>query len=220
LASTLLFPAWAVDLTPVTNTIIERGMPAQTKLGSAVITARETVVDEMYPGGQKDRGVLVVLFDNASGFYLWLYYGLGVTTPLTPARMDPLASEEVIPFVADDRLVLFQKNPTGVWIQESFERAASPSDAMQRSLRSASEMLGEIGKGLQGSREQSFKTVRFTAVLGEEFITAPARPILGPLKLISVSKVDSGWEIVAEGRWKAKFTLNDKYEVTGAVRIQ
>jgi hypothetical protein len=103
-------------------------------------------------------------------------------------------------------------------ITESFEHADSLSDATVRALQSATLMLGEIERGTGGAYEKRFKEISLSA-LGPDFLSPKLSAAFGPIKLVGVSKLPSGWEILVEGQWKAKLTLNDKYELTSWVRL-
>jgi hypothetical protein len=204
-------------LKPVPFTTSDHGIHASTKLGDATADGRELLVDATYPSGRNGKGGVFVLFDKASGFFIWYYREIGKNEPQSPGMVETFTSDS-IPYVADDRLVVFLKRDSDISVRESFERADSLDDSMSRALKSAADLLGEIERGSQGSYYKSFKDVPLTP-LGRDFLGPKLSAAFGPIKLLSVSKLPSGWDILVQGQWKAKLTLNDKYETTGWEKI-
>src|SRR5258708_6993238 len=58
------------DIRPRGFSSIDRTMPLTTAVGQRILTFREIRTDVTLPSGKRNNGILLVLFDQASGFYL------------------------------------------------------------------------------------------------------------------------------------------------------
>lgn len=64
----------AQKLRSVAFSKIESGITTRTNNGPILLRGREQLVDVIYPSGRGAKGDVLVLFDHATGIFLWNYW--------------------------------------------------------------------------------------------------------------------------------------------------
>lgn len=217
LSMPLLLLAAKDQLIPIPGTRYDHGLPAATELGEVVISAREMLVDITYNDGRPRKGAIAILFDPATGHYLW-EFGLVIKDEKTSTMTRNYGTNARV-HIAGGALVHFAYRPPFLAAHESSGKAGSLDDAEAKSLAEATAQLPAKIVGRKDDRV----VVNLGQVMPQEFFMAgpgpDPSPIRGPGRIVSVSHKGNTWEFVLQGRWQQKITLDNKYRVTSAVRV-
>jgi hypothetical protein len=112
-------------------------------------------------------------------------------------------------------LFLFGEPPPRLFVRESTRHANSLDDAETKAIREIADQPAQ-----SGGREVELplpKDFFYRMDPLDPGVTATSNP--DPTKLTGVSQKDGNWEVLLENHWKAKVTLNDKYEITGWEKV-
>jgi hypothetical protein len=214
LSSSLSVALAANKLTPIAGTRYDHAVSAKTDLGDIVIAARETLVDVTYTDGRPRKGALMVLFDPASGRYLW-EFGPVPLTDKTASHMSGYGTTAHV-YVAGDRLVHFAFGHPYLMVHESPAKGNGIDDAEAKAL---AEATGRLPSKLTGKTDDRV-IINLGMLLPREFFLAcPLCSGPGPVKITAISHKGNTWEITLQGPWQEKITLNQKYAVTAIARI-
>ena len=202
------------ELKPDATTRYDRAISAATPHGEVQLAAREIQVDVLVPGKKISRGgALLVVFDPSSGYFLGRFGWI----PGYSNRLDLLAGFMLSStiYLDSDRIVSFTEGDGAVYIRESSKRAASLDDAEHKALQDATGHLADYA-----AYATSGSVVSLGYYLGRRFFSGPTDVRRVPVKLTNIERHGDEWQITVVGRWKARITLNDKYEVinTGQIR--
>jgi hypothetical protein len=170
------------ELRPDASTRDDFAISAATDLGDIQLPARELQVQIAFPGGKDASGHLLIFFDPVSGYTLrqFWYPSDGNAVPLKDALEACCKT-----YLAPDRLVLFNSVSGGIYIRECKAKATSMDDAESKALRdSVGDLDGYVAKMTGGPK------LSWIQALGEEFATEPGNSIVGPVKLLGVSRKD------------------------------
>ncbi len=201
-------------LTPIGSTKHDRGLPAKGDLGDSSITSREMLVDISYVDGRPRKGAFVVFFDAYSGRYLWEFGPVNQRE----ARSYMTAGYGTLGFVhiAADRLVLFAFARPFLVVHESFGKANSLDDAEAKAL---AEATGRLPAKLRGQKDDRVVIELSKWLPREFFLACDVCSGPGPSLVLNTTHKGNTWELILQGQWKQRVTLNNKYEVTGTARI-
>lgn len=199
-------------MTPISTTRYDHAVSAKTDLGDIVIATREMLVDVTYTDGRPRKGALLIFFNSSSGRYLW-QFGL-VPQRKKTSTMTRHYGTTVLVHAAGDRLVLFGFTGSLV-IHESLGKANGIEDAEAKALAEATSRLPAKLTGRTDDRV----IINLGKLLPLRFFAAERSPIVGPMKILDISHNNGGWELILQGQWKEKITLDNKYQFTGHTRI-
>lgn len=221
--TTFLFSALSVatamgQFRPIATTRIERAISAKTDQGEIFVTARKLLLDVALPKWPSGKGLLFVLFDSSSGYFLWSL-GRVPKTQQTAGTLDGSWTRSRF-YIAADRLVYFFFGQSDLLIMESRAKANNLNDAEGRALSEAARR-DPVTLGSYKSPDRVW--INIGKLLPRDgwrnFCAPPDQPICGPMKLVDVIHKGNTWEVIVEGQWQQKFTLDDKYQVTATARI-
>ncbi len=200
----------ARKVTPIPLTRSDGAIEVTTKDGRGFLATREMLAEVTYPD-RADKADVFIAFDKPRRLFFWIYRPLSRNGLQETALAQSLSAESRV-YLADDRLVLFVGGVrTTVAIHESSRRANSLEDAENRALRE----IGDLeGSGLA----RLYQDVPMP--LPRDFFAPKFSAAPGRFTLLGISRVDSKWELLVQGHWKAKIILDENYEVTGWKRIQ
>jgi hypothetical protein len=202
------------DLNPIPFTRGDHGISAITANGEVILAGREMLLDVTYPSGRAAKGDILVLFDKATGLFLWQYHALNPRESQTPQLAARLTDTSRV-YVGNDRLVVFTCRATPLYVLESSERADSLDDAEAKSLQAAREQLKEI----EGNGHGRAKPYEVSLPLPRDFFAPPFSAAPGKATITEVSRKDGKWELLLVGQWKAKVILDDKYQPISWERV-
>jgi hypothetical protein len=121
--------------------------------------------------------------------------------------------------VAADRLVYFLFGSPDLVVQESRAKANNLDAAEAKALAEA----GRQGLAVLAYKRSDRVFIDLKKLLphgvNQNFFAPPAQPINGPLKLLDVTHKGDTWELILQGQWQEKITLDDKYQVISTARI-
>jgi hypothetical protein len=189
---------------------------------------REILVDGNYPSGKPSRGNLLVVFDPSTGHFLWVcdIYWANPELLREPGRLPPhelrltksMQFNTKALYVYEDHIVAFTMDggPLGIYVRESAETAKDLDAAENEALRRVNRELAAF----ENDRMHGWRKVELSKHFGHDFLS-PKDPglIVGLPRLFDVAHNDN-WEIVLEGNWKARVTMNAKYEVVKVERVE
>ena len=201
------------QLSPIASTRYEHALPAKSDLGDISISAREMLLDTAY-GGKPRKGALLILFDPSSGRYLWEFGPVGQNEKASTHTVD--YGTIALAHVASDRLVIFAFARPFLLVHESLGKASGIDDAETRVL---AELSGQLPAKFTG-RHDDRVLINLGKLVGHEFLMACAMcqgP--GPSKILDIIHKGNTWEITLKGQWQEKIILDNKYQVTGALRL-
>jgi len=202
------------QINPIASTIQNHAVAAKTAGGDSLLTAREMLVDVTWPNGRTGRAAFLILFDPPSGLYLWEFGAVPLTDQMT--TMTPGIGRASL-YLAADRLIKFGfAYHWGLIVHESLNKANSIDDAQ---TKASSEVLGRL-PAIQALNPNDRVIISVRKQLPEEFFRRTPRSVkAGPFELVHVSQKDGNWEVIVEGSWQEKITLNSKYQIVGMARI-
>lgn len=217
----LLSPAVAADgLSPIANTRHEREVTAKSDGGDITIAHREMYVDILPHDGAPRKGALLVIFDAASGQYLYEWHPV----PIDEQKLTISSGygSRAVTYVARDRIIVFGFSQPSLLVHESFAKASSMDEAELGALWSANggfqpksnrkpdnRLVVELGLLVgQGKLPQGF------------FQTCHMCANPPPARMVSVERKGVTWEIVLQGQWREKLILDEKYQFKDSVRIE
>jgi hypothetical protein len=192
----------------------DRTLAATTSLGQTYLAGREMQIDLTFASGKSAKGMLHILFEPRSGFYIQV-------TGFLPGRpgeryswIDALAPRTRFA-VTPDRIVILTLWPEKVEIIESREKAASLDEAEAKSLQWNGDHLAALEARTHtyksyGYVHEAFRLSRFEFPKGffqSEYWSVGSPPI----RLIDfVRKDDFHWEVImqcTETGQRAKMSL-------------
>jgi hypothetical protein len=214
--STLFGIATMAQVTPIATTRYSYTIPAETDSGDVFIAGRELLVNVDLPKWHSQRGLLFVRFDSSRGYFQWSIAPVPKSQQTVgTSRYDGTYRRF---YVAPDRLLFFCVIYTTLDVKESREKATSIDDAEAQSLAEA----GRRGAAGLAFKPSDLVTINLGKLLprniNENFFALPGAANIGVVKLIDVSRKNSTWEVILQGQWQQKITLDDKYKVIGSVR--
>jgi hypothetical protein len=167
-----------------------------------------------YSSGKKLEGDLLVIFDASSKLYSWQYIeSFGQPRPDTSA----ISGGPARVFAAQDRLFVFYFTAPELWVREFARSASNLEDAMDKALREISDNFSSMETQLRSVGFKDARNVRLPQA--EDLFGHPQTSGPRTGKLTGVARRDDHWELLVEGRWKAKFILNDKYEAVSWQKV-
>jgi hypothetical protein len=215
LAASFPNDAGATDLRPVAFSTTEYALRVNGREGGRFLSAREMIMDITFPSGRKDKGDMLVVFDQASGLYLWMFQLIPPDSPASGTIASSFDSR-FVPFATTEKLAVFWIQPPEIVVIDSEKKAASLGDAEKKSLAEALELVGDfenrsfwrrLPRASFGSLDSSFFAPQFSSAWL-------------PIALLSVERSEAGWEVLVEGQWRARLSLNRKYELIGTARVK
>lgn len=215
LSITLSLAAAMGQLSPIPTTRYDHAISAKADHGEIFIAAREMLVDVIHtnPNWRSGKGALVILFDSSSGYFHWSL--APVPKNEQTANMTRGYGTLARAYVAADRFVQFGFGYPDLVIKESTAKANNLDDAEAKALSEATRRLPVR----LGYKSDDRVIINLVKLLPQGFAAPPGQPNLGPLKLLDVSHKGNTWEVILQGQWQHKITLNDKYQVTSTTRI-
>jgi hypothetical protein len=216
--------ATAADLTPLPLTKGDTAIQITTKNGDRPVAGREMLVDAWNRPGKSNKGDIFVLFDANSGVFYWRCWVLPDNRAQAPGIAKQLASKDERIYIADDKIVSISVRDQDLAFWESQRHAISLDDAETKALKEVGDHLPEIesdGLGIHGTAALVKLPLSVSFDYGEDpkHPGTAARSIPFPTAIVSVTHHDGKWELILENRWKAKVTLNDKYELQGWEKV-
>ena len=219
----------AGDLKPDPLGRMDRTISAYIPAGRMDFPTREILVEGSYPSGRPNRGNLLIVFDPSTGHFLWVYdiYWAPQELLREPGRLPlhelrltkSMQFDNKALYIYKDQIVAFTVGggPLGIYIRESAETAKDLNDAENRSVRKATAELAAF----EEDRMHGWRKVELSKHFGQDFLSQKNGPsgIVGLPRLFDVAR-DDNWEIVLKGNWKAKITVNDKYDVVKVERVE
>ena len=216
------------SLRPIMGARMDGAVPAQGPVGSAVLPARELLIEGAYPDGTPLRGNLFIVFDPSSGYYIWTCHSYGAPAEhrRTPGRLpehrlfilnqrNRFPGEAAV-YVDRNQMVAFEAVVHSMLIQESTRTASHMDDAEAKALQSAMAQLGI----LQHDTTFGSKRISLLEKLGNAFFTPKDSPLPGGFLVKSVSRKELKWEVEIEGQWRERLTLDDSGQVMSHYRIE
>ena len=208
LASTLAVAT--AQLRPIASTVIEHSLKAKSDHGETVLAARTMLVDISLPSGGTRQEVLWIIFHSATGYFDWGLGGVG-SNQLIPSRK---ASGPGPVYVAAASLLHFAANRSHVGIFESATKAGSLDEAESKALADAINRVGP-----NGQRNANPRMIPIGKLLPIEFCCPPGNAFCPEPTILEVLRRGNTWELVLQGQWQEKITLNDKFELSGHARV-
>lgn len=206
-------PAGAEILSPDARSRHERGATAKSDHGDISIALREMYVDITDREGKPRKGALLIIFDQWSGRYV---YEFG------PVRMDEQKltissgyGTTGVAYVAPDRIIVFAFGPPSLIVHESFAKASRMDEA---ELGALSDATGRLEAKLKG-RTDDRVLVDLSKLPRGFFLSCNACSGPGPQRVVSIERKGATWEIVLQGQWPEKVTLDEKYQLKSNVRL-
>jgi hypothetical protein len=202
------------QIIPIVSSKYDHGVTAKTDAGTGALGAREMLVNVTYPNGRNVKGSFIVLFDQPTGRYLW-EFGQVMTNEQT-SRMSVGTGTRSLTYVAADRIVKFGYAYPYLFAHESLGRANGIDDA---EVKATNELVARL-PAIQAYKTDDRVIMSLRKLLPKEFFfRTPFSVMAGPFKVVDFSRKGSTWEVILQGSWQEKITLNDKYQITGTVRI-
>lgn len=202
------------QMRPIASTRYDHRVPAKTDAGAGSLTAREMLVDVTFPNGRACRCALLILFDQPTGRYLW-EFGQVMANEQTSRMTGGIGGRALI-YVAPDRMVGFGYALPSLVIHESLGKASGIDEA---EAKTSTEILGRLPAIQAHSTDDRVIIPIRKIVPNEFFFRTPLSPMSIPIKVTDASRKANTWELILQGSWQEKVTLNDKYQVTGTARI-
>src|ERR1035437_6327132 len=110
------------ELRPIAFTRADRAVSAQAASGEFVVSARDMQLDGVSPNGRAGKGSILILYDQTSGYFLWiLSWAPGNKTPTMLA--DYMVPRSKV-YVASDRINVFMAALPSIWVNESSQKAS------------------------------------------------------------------------------------------------
>ena len=202
------------QLAPIASTRHDHGLTAKTDLGDVAIIAREMLTDVSYTDGRPRRGALLILFDPSSGRYIWEFGPVPVTDKT--ANHTSGYGTIALAHVANDRLVHFAFGYPNLVAHESLTKANGIDDA---ELKALAEATGRLPAKLTGQADDRVMT-NLGKLLPHGFFTPGSSQIPGPVRIVDITHHGNTWELILQGQWQEKITLDDQYRVTATSRLK
>lgn len=207
-------------------TRVDRGISISAERRSVMATVRSFDLDLAYPGGKQGVGYISILYDPSNQSYFWLH------SPMTPGRVASQArphtespavfSNRWTPFSTPKGITLFNIGGSTISVIESSstEKASTLAEAEEKVLIRIRQIGARMPITAVDRTRDQFRVVGLESALGVRFLAAPFSPILTKLRLISVSKLEVGWELVVQCEWKERLILGEDYRLVSHQRIQ
>jgi hypothetical protein len=193
----------ASQIQPANSMRSDRGIEVFTDAGRGVVTLREFEVNLRYPSGKSGRGAFLLVFDPVFGYFTE-YFDSGSKTDYRLADRFVLGSRI---YAAPDRLVVFSFVLRSLKVSSSNKRASSLKEAEARALDDAGALLGEREAPL---KKRAPVTLDVGFPDGFDLPPGTAAP-WGRVEILSIARGDKTWELILEGRWKAKLRLDENF---------
>jgi hypothetical protein len=189
----------------------EESLSASSPWGTVVLQVRDISLEGTYPDGRPLKSGLLLLFDRSSHCFFW-EHSLGIE------RAAGFRDGLLAAYASKQHLTVFRVLPgmLTIYVWDAADKADSLDDADVKAIEMARSRVGTP----QSRQWYGWHEVSLTRVLGRDFISPrdSAAPS-GPLRIVSISRPEDNWEVVLDGQWKEKVTLNDRYEVVKVARM-
>lgn len=224
LTSALLLCAQFV---PDSSTRLSYSLPAFSRTGERKLEARSVYLDTFGKTGQPIKRELVVVFDRASGYFMFTYVGFGNFKEAAERDKGPVASQaerttaRYAVYVSESGILLVSAGKPTLTVGQSSEKVASIDDAERRAVRAVTE------KAVDAARAPFWPTGTLVqlanregmALLPADFYIPPGSVVAKPVSVVAIAESAEGWEITLQGQYKARVILSPTFEPLKAERI-
>lgn len=200
------------------GTRFDRGVSTASSRGPITATVRSLDADVTYVNGKSALGYVAILYEPSSRAYLWMYREVAPAKVATGERPHLRHPNEFMrgwtAVISDQRIVLFSADAFGVSVLESPPEAATDlGDAERRAFLAARSQLRLLAVG------GGPIPIRPRIELPKEFSFPPFSPMPKSMKLSSVTRVGTTWELVLECQWREKVVLDDRYRMVSHQKL-
>jgi hypothetical protein len=208
----------AADVSEVAFTRTDDSFRANSAGGEVRIQSRHSMLAVHLPDGTPRKCELVVLFDPASGQYLW-NHTIAVeqqdTFPLEFASLLSGSSGNSALYVSADRITWFTFAAMELEVRQSSGQAQTLDAAYDAALAS----LRERWLDYFNSKIQATHTVAVWKLVDRAFFDDPEKPSPVYPAIETVTRSGSEWLLTIRARWKAQLTLDESFNPQGIKRI-
>ena len=190
--------------------------------GEMTVPVVRVQLDVRYPVHKHERGDLIVVYDPASGHYLWRYTGVKGPNDDTSFLHD-LEAEKLAVYVGSEESVEFHVG-SSLWVKAHRERAESLGAAERASIDG-------IEHGLGSYEDRGFSTdskaIPLFRAIGMAFacVESPRDPGFSALcgwgaKIVLVRKDGDKWLLVLRNRWDQEVVLDKDFNLISTRRLE
>jgi hypothetical protein len=209
-------------------------IPAFSSAGSITLSAMRRLIDINYPGGKKERGELLVVYDQQGGHHLWRYRP--VSSPndsegaaeayksqfsgiyVTADSLVEFAASGVIEHKAKSSSLGNAENASIDEIQRTFPQGRYVKDLKIVPFLDAPPLVGFEKSPLWTKRLPGF-----TPVSTEFLCDARSRVVQGrcpyPTLVVSISKLGDNWRLVLRNRWDVELILDSNFNAVSSKQL-
>jgi hypothetical protein len=180
-------------------------------VGEGFLLTRHLKLEAKLSDGRSREYELILLFDRATGCFQSV---VGLWPELRPNPLGSFTGKQAAVYSSAEGIVVFFLDMGRLDVLDSKQNAFGLDDAENQSLARARQVTTESPKDMS----PAWRQVPLT--LSTEFWAPPFSAIRGAIKILGVSKTGKGWTLLIQGQWKVQLTLNEKYEVVSAEKVQ
>jgi hypothetical protein len=215
-------PLFAVgSVSPVAFTESKGSVRGFSAGGDVTLSTDQFRVDVQYPDGKTERSDVFVVYDPATGRYLW------ELSPVQPGGEPWLTSAfqsgKWVVYAGGDEMVDFYM-PGQLSVQEWTRRETSLDAASAAAVRDIEQRVRALKSG---RLEGTFVEVPLGQAMGKAFACAGfGEPDFSPTcsfhaeKISSVTREGDNWRLVIENRWAQEVILDSKFALVSTRRIE
>lgn len=210
-------------------------VPAFSDSGSITLPIARLQVDVNNPGGKKERGDLVVVYDPQGRHHFWRYTALNSASD-AGSWLNDFKSGDASVYTASDKLIEF----AGYSVTEHKTQSNGLDDAVTAAIgeiggklpmppgqRTDSVVLpltgGPVLVGFKGTITKALPTFN---PLPREFSRAPygskdfkVTGGIGPTTYVSISRKGTNWRLVLRNRWDEEVILDANYNAVSSQQL-
>lgn len=206
-------------------------VPAFSSSGAVSLLASHRKLDIKYPRGKKERYELTVLYDPATGFYLW---NMGYASPHRPndvgVRLKIMKAQGTVEFVDATGIVQFDF-ADGLFVKTWRGRAANMDAAVEASTNEIRQGL-PIFEGVSFHRDYKLvpifgPLIGFDAKIPAGYKPLPREFYCEPFnafcpsdnQIVSVSKQGNTWKLVVRNRFDVEVILDQNLDLVSTRQL-
>lgn len=228
LATFLLLTPALGQILPDETTRLSFDYPAFTGRVQRKIQARDLYLKSSGEQGQPIRRHLFVIFDPASGYFVFGYYGLGGLEKAIEANKRPIPSDadraspsNAGAYISKRGITVVAPGQPTLGIRQSGLKASSLDDAERQAIQAITENILQASRSLEWPPSTNVWLMGsdWTPLLDHDFYFPEMSVRPGPVKVVGIAETSEGWEITLQGQYEARVTLSPTFQPLKAERV-
>jgi hypothetical protein len=215
------------QFTPDDSTRLSFPIVAFSRAGERKIEARAVYLDTFGRKGQPIKRNLFVVFDPATGYFLFAYAGLGNVQEAIESDSRLIQSDTArttvhsAAYISERGILLVAPGKPSLGITQSNERATSLDDAEHRAVRTLGENVLDAARAVEWptTKQVPLLNREGVALLPPHFYSSLISVVAGPITVVGIAQTAEGWDITLQGQYRARVTISPSFEALKAERI-